>query len=97
MSSRPFAEATQAEIDREVAKLLRDAEKRAVDLLRSHRSVLDALTSSLLENETVDGAEVYRLAGVPDRSSTAPSVAPAATVAPRAVAASDTHPAESSR
>jgi hypothetical protein len=30
MSSRPFAEATQAEIDREVSRLLRQAEERAV-------------------------------------------------------------------
>jgi cell division protease FtsH len=73
MSSRPFAEATQAEIDREVAMLLREAEKRAVELLTEHRSVLDALTDLLLENETVDGSEVYRLAGLPDRSASPPS------------------------
>jgi len=89
MSSRPFAEATQAEIDREVAKLLRDAEKRAIDLLTAHRSQLDALTNLLLEDETVGGTEVYRLAGVPDRSAAAPSVTPPATVAPRAVATAD--------
>ena len=89
MSSRPFAEATQAEIDREVANLLREAEKRAVELLTNHRSVLDALANLLLENETVDGSEVYRLAGLPDRSATAPSLAPPATVAPRAVATAD--------
>jgi cell division protease FtsH len=89
MSSRPFAEATQAEIDREVAKLLREAEKRAVDLLSGHRSVLDALTNLLLEDETVDGSEVYRLAGLPDRSATPSSVAPPTTVAPRAVAVGD--------
>jgi len=94
MSSRPFAEATQAEIDKEVAKLLRDAEKRAVDLLTAHRSVLDALTDLLLEDETVDGSQVYRLAGVPDRSAAAPSVTTPTTVAPRAVATADagTHP-----
>jgi len=91
MSSRPFAEATQAEIDREVANLLREAEKRAVDLLTENRSVLDALAGLLLEDETVDGSEVYRLAGLPDRSATPPSVAPPATVAPRAVAATDSH------
>jgi len=99
MSSRPFAEATQAEIDREVASLLREAEKRAVGLLTDHRSVLDALTGLLLENETVDGSEVYRLAGLPDRSATPPSVARPTTVGPRAaVAHADaTHPAEASR
>ena len=89
MSSRPFAEATQAEIDREVAMLLREAEKRAVELLTEHRSVLDALTDLLLESETVDGSEVYRLAGLPDRSALPPSVATPATVAPRAVATAD--------
>jgi cell division protease FtsH len=89
MSSRPFAEATQAEIDREVAKLLREAEKRAAELLRGHRSVLDALTNLLLEDETVDGTEVYRLAGLPDRSATSPSMTPPTTVAPRAVATAD--------
>ena len=90
MSSRPFAEATQAEIDREVAMLLRQAEKRAVELLTEHRSVLDALTNLLLEDETVNGSEVYRLAGLPDRSALPPSVATPATVAPRAVATADT-------
>jgi cell division protease FtsH len=89
MSSRPFAEATQAEIDREVAKLLREAEKRATELLRGHRSILDALTNLLLEDETVDGTEVYRLAGLPDRSATSPSMTPPTTVAPRAVATAD--------
>jgi cell division protease FtsH len=88
MSSRPFAEATQAEIDREVSRLLREAEERAVETLKTHRHELDALVAELLERETVDGSDVYRLAGRPDRSSTAPQV-PATTVAPRAVAASD--------
>src|SRR5204862_8025555 len=63
MSSRPFAEATQAEIDREVAVLLREAGKRAVELLTEHRSVLDSLTDRLLESETVGGAEGHRRAG----------------------------------
>jgi cell division protease FtsH len=69
--------------------LLREAEKRAVELLTDHRSVLDALTDLLLEDETVDGSEVYRLAGLPDRSATPPSVARPTTVGPRAVATAD--------
>jgi len=68
MSSRPFAEATQAVIDGEVAKLLREAEERAVNLLKTHRPELDALVSLLLERETVDGSDVYRLAGRSDKS-----------------------------
>ena len=88
MSSRPFAEATQAEIDREVSQLLRQAEERAIELLKEHRAQLDSLVSLLLEKETVDGADVYRLTGQPDRGATSPPVPPI-TVAPRAAAASD--------
>jgi len=87
MSSRPFAEATQAEIDTEVSRMLRQAEERAVALLRENRSQLDALVSLLLEMETVDGSEVYRLAGRPDRSAIVPPVPPITTVTPRAAAA----------
>ncbi|HEV3383067.1 MAG TPA: ATP-dependent zinc metalloprotease FtsH [Trebonia sp.] len=76
MSSRPFAEATQAVIDTEVSRLLRQAEERAVDLLRAHRQDLDALVELLLEKETVDGSEVYRLAGRPDRSQVVSPVPP---------------------
>jgi cell division protease FtsH len=89
MSSRPFAEATQAEIDREVSRLLRQAEQRAVATLKSHRHELDALVAELLERETVDGSDVYRLAGRPDRSSTSGPGPVPTTVAPRAVATSD--------
>ncbi len=56
--------------------------------LKNHRHELDALVAELLERETVDGSDVYRLAGRPDRSSIAPQV-PATTVAPRAVATAD--------
>jgi cell division protease FtsH len=86
LSSRPFAEATQAAIDREVARLLREAEETAVGLIRAHREQLGQLVSLLLERETVDGSEVYRIAGRPvpvGRS------ADELTLAPQAVAASD--------
>ena len=65
LSSRPFAEATQATIDEEVARLLREAEQTAVSLVRAHRDELGQLVSLLLERETVDGADVYRIAGRP--------------------------------
>jgi ATP-dependent Zn protease len=71
LSSRPYAEATQATIDVEVSKLLRQAEERAVELLKTHRSELDELVDLLLVRETVDGADVYLLA---DRQAAAPAV-----------------------
>jgi len=64
LSSRPFAEATQAAVDAEVARLLREAEQRAAELLRDHRDELHRLVELLLDEETVNGAAVYELAGV---------------------------------
>jgi cell division protease FtsH len=86
-SSRPFAEATQAAIDAEVSRLLREAEARATDILKSHRDVLDRVVQLLMANETVDGAEIYALAARPE-----PTGLGALTVAPddRAVAMSGT-------
>jgi cell division protease FtsH len=85
MSSRPFAEATQASIDREVARLLREAEENAIGKIRAHRAELDQLVSLLLERETVDGSEVYRIVGRPEPERRAEEM----TVAPRAVASAD--------
>jgi cell division protease FtsH len=62
---RTYAEQTQRLIDEEVSRLLREAEQRAHDTLASHRDVLDRLVQLLLEKETVDGDEVYALAGRP--------------------------------
>ena len=81
LSSRPFAEATEAMIDSEVARLLREAEERATKLLRGHQAELRKLADLLQEHETVDGDTVYRLAGVP-----APKQGPDTTVAPRRTA-----------
>jgi cell division protease FtsH len=66
--SRPYAEATQRVIDEEVSKLLREAEQRALELLRAHRDALDKLTALLLERETVDGTDVDEILGrIPGR------------------------------
>jgi cell division protease FtsH len=66
--SRPYAEATQRVIDTEVAKLLREAEERALGVLGEHRDALDRLTALLLDRETVDGTDVDEILGrVPGR------------------------------
>jgi cell division protease FtsH len=78
LSSRPFADETQATIDSEVARLLREAEERAVNLIRGHHDELMQLVALLLERETVDGAEVYRIVGrpVPERQPAELTIAP---------------------
>jgi cell division protease FtsH len=84
LSSRPFAEATQAIIDTEVARLLRDAEQTATEVLATHRDELHKLVELLLEQETVDGTAVYRIAGRPAPTEHGGG---GTTVAPRRVAA----------
>jgi cell division protease FtsH len=80
LSSRPFAEATQAAIDGEVARLLREAEQSAVTLIRAHRAELGQLVDLLVEKETVDGEAVYRIVGkpVPGHRPTELAIAPRA-------------------
>jgi cell division protease FtsH len=71
---RPYAEATQRQVDDEVSRLLRDAEARATELLTHHRAALDSLTRHLLEEETVDGSVVYDLLLHPDATGDRPQV-----------------------
>src|SRR3954454_23053138 len=61
-TSRGYSEATQRVIDTEVARLLREAESQAVELVRARRSALDALTEQLLHDETISGDMVRRIA-----------------------------------
>jgi cell division protease FtsH len=63
ITDRSYAEETQGLIDKEVARLLREAEERALKLLTEHRDELERLTELLLESETIDGEAVYRLVG----------------------------------
>ena len=86
-SSRPFADETQATIDAEVARLLREAEHRAVDVLSQHRDVLNRLVDLLIAEETVDGSKIYALAGRPE-----PTTGLAQTMAPTRAAAADGAP-----
>jgi len=61
MHTRDYSEDTSRVIDDEVERILREQEERAFDLLSRHRDGLDALAQALLEQETVDGAQVGRL------------------------------------
>lgn len=57
-AGRPYSEETQRSVDREVSRLLREAEIRATSLLRMHRAELDRVVALLLDRETIDGADL---------------------------------------
>jgi cell division protease FtsH len=61
--TRDFADATQRAIDNEVAALVRAAQDEALRRLRAHAAQLELVVDLLLEEETIDGARVYELAG----------------------------------
>ena len=71
------AEATLADVDREVKRLIDEAYKRAIQLLTENRAKLDAIAARLLERETLDEAEVYAAAGIASPNSS-PAPAPSA-------------------
>ncbi|GAA0280478.1 ATP-dependent zinc metalloprotease FtsH [Actinomadura nitritigenes] len=57
----PYSPTTQRLIDKEVSRLLRDAEARAVEQLRTHRAALDRLVALLMTEESVDGSAVIAI------------------------------------
>jgi cell division protease FtsH len=57
--------ATQQLVDDEVRRIVDDAYREVVELLRNNRSRLDSLASALLEHETLDEHAAYAAAGIP--------------------------------
>jgi cell division protease FtsH len=58
---------TQKLLDDEVRRIVATAHEQVVVLLRTNRSKLDALAEALLEHETLDEDDAYKVAGVPRR------------------------------
>jgi cell division protease FtsH len=58
------SERTRELVDDEARRLLEECADAAIAQLREHRDQLDALTRALLEHETLDEADAYRIAGV---------------------------------
>ena len=59
-----LAAETRELFDAEVRRIVDECYARALGLLRTHRDQLDALVAALLEQETLDEAEAYRIAGI---------------------------------
>jgi len=56
--------ATQETVDEETRRIVETAEREVIDLLERERHRLDALAHALLERETLDQSDAYRIAGV---------------------------------
>ncbi len=60
---RQFSEATMEKIDAEVASILHNASRRALDVLTQHRDKLDRLTEALVEEEELGEKQITELIG----------------------------------
>jgi cell division protease FtsH len=56
-----YSDETARKIDEEVHRLVRQGHQRAQEILSRHRPVLDRIAAELLERESLEGAEVYRI------------------------------------
>jgi cell division protease FtsH len=68
---------TRRLIDQEVRDIVDSAYEEAVTRLREHRDRLDRLAAALLEHESLDEADVYRIAADGGRRATAAPAGPA--------------------
>jgi cell division protease FtsH len=55
---------TQQLVDEETRRIIDTAEREVIDLLAQERHRLEALAHALLERETLDQEEAYRVAGM---------------------------------
>ncbi len=61
MRGKTHSEETAREIDQEVRQMLDDAYQRAVEVIRSHRAVIEEMAAALLSWETLSRTDVDRL------------------------------------
>jgi cell division protease FtsH len=61
----PASEPTQELVDKEVRRIVDEAEDEVITLLQQERDRLEALATALLERETLDQTDAYEAAGVP--------------------------------
>ena len=57
----PYSEQVAAKIDAEVSRIITEAKQKALDVLVSHRSALNALSERLVEVETLEREEFEKL------------------------------------
>ena len=71
MHTRDYSDETARVIDEEVERILREQEERCRAVLTEQRKGLDLVARALLEHETIDGDEVYRLVELGQQGRTA--------------------------
>ncbi len=61
---RPYSEATAQVIDDEVRRIAEECQAQAEQLLKDHRTQLDALAHALLRNDSLDEGQIIQVTGL---------------------------------
>ncbi|MGC1455046.1 MAG: ATP-dependent zinc metalloprotease FtsH [Nitrospirota bacterium] len=65
--AKEYSEDTAREIDQEVKRLVDDAYNKVRSLLSGNQDRLKTLTATLLEKETIEGGEIRKILGLPEK------------------------------
>ncbi len=65
--AKEYSEDTAREIDQEVKRFVDDAYKKVQDMLTANQDKLKILASALLEKETIEGEEIRKILGLPEK------------------------------
>ena len=65
--SKDYSEETAREIDQEVKRFVDDANKKVHEILSANQDKLRVLAAVLLEKETIEGDDIRKILGVPEK------------------------------
>jgi cell division protease FtsH len=65
--AKEYSEDTAREIDQEVKRLVDDSYRKVQELLQANQDKLKVLAAVLLEKETVEGEEIRKILGLPEK------------------------------
>jgi cell division protease FtsH len=69
--AKEYSEDTAREIDQEVKRLIDDAYKKVRELLGANQEKLKTLAAALLEKETIEGDDIRKILGIPEKKTQA--------------------------
>ena len=63
-TERNYSEKTAGLIDKEIEKFIKEAEQRALKILKSKKKILEKIAKALIEKETIEQKEFEQLVGL---------------------------------
>jgi cell division protease FtsH len=65
--AKEYSEDTAREIDQEVKRFIDDAYAKVREMIKGNQDRLKALAAALLEKETIEGEEIRKILGLPEK------------------------------